>query len=94
MASQPDTRRSPEKVRVQAFLNTLKPVSAEDWALSDQYHSSFLIPKDEVLDAVLINNAKQGLPNISVSKSQGKFLNLLVKSIRVKRVLEIGTLGG
>ena len=68
--------------------------STEDWARSDKYHNSFLIPKDDVLDAVVRNNEEQGLPNIAVSKAQGKFLHLLAKSIVAKRILEVGTLGG
>jgi len=71
-----------------------KPSSIEDWQLSDQYHNSFLIPKDNVLDAVPKNNAEQGLPDIAAPKAQAKFLNLLAKSIGAKNILEIGTLGG
>ena len=66
----------------------------EDWKRSDKYHNSFLIPKDDVLDAVVRNNVEQGLPDISVSKAQGKFLHLLAKSIGAKKIIEVGTLGG
>lgn len=34
------------------------------------------------------------MPPINVSPSQGKFLQLLVRSIGARRILEIGTLGG
>ena len=68
--------------------------STEVWERSDQYHNSFLIPKDDVLDAVVRKNIEQGLPNIAVSKAQGKFLQLLAKSIGAKKILEVGTLGG
>jgi predicted O-methyltransferase YrrM len=37
---------------------------------------------------------KEGLPNIAVSPSQGKFLMLQARMIRAERVLEVGTLGG
>ena len=67
---------------------------SEDWKRSDKYHNSFLIPKDDVLDAVVRNNVEQGLPDISVSKAQGKFLHLLAKSIGAKKIIEVGTLGG
>ena len=66
----------------------------DDWTRSDEYHNSFLIPKDEVLDAVVKKNKEQGLPDIAVSAAQGKFLNLLVRSLGAKRILELGTLGG
>ncbi|KAF9556839.1 O-methyltransferase family 3 protein [Agrocybe pediades] len=64
------------------------------WKRSDEYHNSFLIPKDDVLDALVKNNKDQGLPDVAVSEAQGKFLNLLAKSIGAKRILEVGTLGG
>ncbi|KAJ3857075.1 O-methyltransferase family 3 protein [Lentinula lateritia] len=66
----------------------------EDWARSDVYHNSFLIPQDSVLDAALKNSAANGLPGIAVSISQGKFLQLHARAIQAKRILEVGTLGG
>ncbi|KDR74016.1 hypothetical protein GALMADRAFT_71333 [Galerina marginata CBS 339.88] len=66
----------------------------EDWIRSDKYHNSYLIPQDDILDAVVENSTKQGLPPIAVSTAQGKLLNLLAKTIGAKRVLEVGTLGG
>ncbi|KAJ3814637.1 O-methyltransferase family 3 protein [Lentinula aff. lateritia] len=66
----------------------------EDWARSDVYHNSFLIPQDSVLDAALKNSAANGLPEIAVSISQGKFLQLHARAIQAKRILEVGTLGG
>lgn len=72
----------------------ISPGSLANWDRSDQYHNSFLIPKDDVLDAVVRKNTEQGLPNIAVSKAQGKLLSLVAKSIGAKRILEVGTLGG
>ncbi len=68
--------------------------SIVEWKRSDTYHNSFLIPKDEVLEGILKNNANNRLPDIAVSMAQGKFLNLLVRTLGAKRVLEVGTLGG
>ncbi|KAJ3733371.1 O-methyltransferase family 3 protein [Lentinula guzmanii] len=68
--------------------------SVVDWAKSDAYHNSFLIPNDEVLNFVVKNSVDQGLPGIAVSPAQGKFLNLVAQSIGAKRILEVGTLGG
>ncbi|KAK0498864.1 O-methyltransferase-domain-containing protein [Armillaria luteobubalina] len=66
-----------------------------DWARADQYHRSFLMPKDDVLHAALQNSDAHGLrTEISVSAALGKFLNLLAKSIGAKKILEIGTLAG
>jgi len=71
-----------------------QPASTQEWERSDKYHNSFLIPKDDILDAVVKNNVEQGLPDIAVTKAQGKFLHLLAKSIGAKKILEVGTLGG
>ena len=80
--------------RIRAFKKSLKPTTALDWERSDKYHYSFLIPKDDVLDATVRNSTEQGLPEIAVSAAQGKFLHLLAKSISAKKILEVGTLGG
>jgi predicted O-methyltransferase YrrM len=68
--------------------------SPEVWAANDLYHNSFLLEDDAVLDAVLAASAAAGLPDIAVSKAQGKFLNLLVRSHQWRQLLEVGTLGG
>lgn len=45
--------------------------------------------------AALKNAEDKGLPHeIAVPAEQGKLLQLLATSIRAKRILEIGTLGG
>ena len=81
--------------RIRALQSSMKLTSNQDWERSDQYHNSFLIPKDDVLDATVRNSREQGLPvTIAVSKAQGKFFHLLAKSIGAKKILEIGTLGG
>ena len=79
---------------IQAFQSSLKLTPAQDWERSDKYHNSFLIPKDDVLDAAVRNCREQGLPDLAVSKAQGKFLHLLAKSIGAKKILEVGALGG
>ncbi|KAK7444499.1 hypothetical protein VKT23_015179 [Stygiomarasmius scandens] len=72
--------------------------SLTDWNRSDTYHNSFLIPpgneQTDLLEKASKNSLDNGLPNIAVSKAQGKFLNLLVKTLGVKRILEVGTLAG
>ncbi|KAK7444497.1 hypothetical protein VKT23_015178 [Stygiomarasmius scandens] len=76
-----------------------KETSLEDWTRSDHYHNSFLIPSDNdeeanILEKALKNSSDSGLPDIAVTKAQGKFLNLLAKSLGAKKILEVGTLGG
>ncbi|KAF5384388.1 hypothetical protein D9615_003398 [Tricholomella constricta] len=70
------------------------PTTLEDWARSDEYHNSFLLEVDDVLDTALVNSTAKGLPDIAVSAAQGKFLKLLASSTAAKRILEVGTLGG
>ena len=95
MSTQPDLMpKSMGPEAIKNFRRTIKPTTIEDWKRSDLYHNHFLIPKDDILDSVVTNCTEQGLPEISVSKAQGKYLNLLAKSIGAKKMLEIGTLGG
>ncbi len=69
-------------------------MSHERWIAVDEYIAGRLIPSDDTLDAVLAANAAAGLPAIDVSPLQGKFLRLLARIAGVRKVLEIGTLGG
>ena len=64
------------------------------WTEVDQYLVERLIHSDDALDAALADSAAQGLPAISVTATQGKFLALLVQLVKAQRILEIGTLGG
>lgn len=82
-------------VPVQAIPATnFAPSTIDDWARSDVYHNKYLLKSDEALEAALENSTKNGLPPISVSKAQGKYLKLLIQSLGAKRILEVGTLGG
>jgi len=64
------------------------------WTRSDNYHSNFLLKKDEALDSALQKSRENALPDIAVSQCLGKFLCLLARSIGAKNILEVGTLGG
>ncbi|MGD9634607.1 MAG: O-methyltransferase, partial [Pirellulales bacterium] len=66
----------------------------EKWTAVDQYISGLLLPPDAALDEALAASAAAGLPAISVSPIQGKFLQLLARMCGATRILEIGTLGG
>lgn len=68
---------------------------AEDqWTEVDRYFSESLLPSDPVLDAALEASTAAGLPAISVSPNQGKFLQMLAEIVGARSILEIGTLGG
>ncbi len=64
------------------------------WTEVDNYLIDALIAEDPVLDRVLQNNQRAGLPPIDVAANQGQLLALLVRITGARRVLEIGTLGG
>lgn len=85
------TKNGPIFITMASFEHNLYN---EEWTRSDKHHNSFLIPQDDVLDKVLANCVKQGLPDIAVSAAQGKYLKLLAQAIGAKRILEVGTLGG
>ena len=66
----------------------------QTWNRVDEYFESHLGLSDDVLDAALSDSNKAGLPAINVTPAHGKFLALIVRAMRARRVLEIGTLGG
>ena len=65
-----------------------------DPAAVDAYIVERLLPPDTALDAALAANAAAGLPPIDVSAAQGKMLHLFARMSGVRRILEVGTLGG
>ena len=60
----------------------------------DHYISGLLAPPDTVLDATEQSITDSGIPQISISPNQGKFLQMLALLRGAKKILEIGTLGG
>lgn len=69
------------------------------WTAVDEYafshlHSSTKTPSTSALDHALSTSKKEGLPDIAVSPSQGKYLQLQARLVRAKNILEVGTLGG
>ncbi len=60
----------------------------------DAYISKLTGGEDDILKQSLVRMAQAGLPEISVSPNQGKFLQVLAKLVNASRILEIGTLGG
>lgn len=64
------------------------------WTEVDGYLAGLLAPEEPVLAQALADSAAAGLPDIAVSPVQGKFLNLLARLMRARRILEVGTLGG
>ena len=60
----------------------------------DRYISKLFAPEDSALESAREETQKAGMPEINVSASEGKLLQLLARIISAKRILEIGTLGG
>jgi predicted O-methyltransferase YrrM len=69
-------------------------VADQPWGAVDKYICDLLLAPDPALDAALEASREGGLPAINVAPNQGKLLNLLVRSVGARSVLEIGTLGG
>src|SRR4249920_2004164 len=60
----------------------------------DNYICDLVAPEDEALKATIESIEKNDIPQISISASQGKFLQVLAKLCNAKTILEVGTLAG
>jgi predicted O-methyltransferase YrrM len=69
-------------------------MSQDQWTAVDRYITDLLVGSDLALEAALRRSEEAGLPPIHVAPNQGKLLQLLAQSLKARRVLEIGTLGG
>ncbi|MFE5670941.1 O-methyltransferase [Agromyces sp. NPDC056523] len=65
-----------------------------NWRHVDDYLATTLLDDDPAVTAARAASLAAGLPPIDVTPLTGKFLNLLVRMTRARRVLEVGTLGG
>jgi predicted O-methyltransferase YrrM len=60
----------------------------------DEYISNLTGAEDDILKATIQSLEEANIPQISISANQGKFLQIMAKLVRAKRILELGTLGG
>ena len=60
----------------------------------DAYVEGLFVPPDEALEAALRDSRDAGLPEINVSPTEGRLLQLFAELVGARRILEIGTLGG
>ncbi|HJU89969.1 MAG TPA: O-methyltransferase [Gemmatimonadaceae bacterium] len=58
------------------------------------YIAGLFAQEDEILRALREEADRSGLPPIAVPAETGRFLQILVRAIGARRVLELGTLGG
>lgn len=66
----------------------------ETFSAVDEFVAGTLLDEDEALRGAVKAAEAAGLPAIQVSPPQGKLLQLLVRLVGAKRILEFGTLGG
>lgn len=66
----------------------------ETFSAVDEFVAATVVAEDEALRAAVAAAAAAGLPSIQVSPPQGKLLQLLVRLVGARTVLEFGTLGG
>jgi predicted O-methyltransferase YrrM len=66
----------------------------ELFAAVDQFIGETIVEEDDALEEAVAAAEKAGLPAIQVSPPQGRLLQLLVRLVGAKKVLEFGTLGG
>lgn len=59
-----------------------------------QYILSTFVEEDEILKSVVKQAEERKFPLIQVSPENGMFLQMLIRMVKAKRVLEIGTLNG
>ena len=59
----------------------------------DRYISGLFAPEDDALKFARAEMRRENMPEINVSASEGKVLQVLARMIGARRILEIGTLG-
>lgn len=73
---------------------TIFSMDQEIFSRVDQFITGTLLEEDEALRGAVEAAEAAGLPSIQVSPPQGKLLELLVRLVGARKVLEFGTLGG
>lgn len=69
-------------------------MSQDLWTAIDEYITGHLIEPDPALETALSASDAAGLPQIAITPSQGKLLELLARIHHAGSILELGTLGG
>lgn len=60
----------------------------------DEYAGALFAPEDAVLMALREDADRAGLPPIAISADTGRLLQVMLRAVGARRVLEVGTLGG
>lgn len=69
-------------------------MAEQPWHAVDEFVTDLFGLRDAALDAGVAAADTAGLPHIQVSAAYGAFLNLMVRAVGARHILEIGTLGG
>ncbi len=69
-------------------------MNQEIWTAVDSYYENLMVRPDPRFKKIIEASNEAGLPPISITSSLGKLLELLVRFLGARLVLEIGTLGG
>jgi predicted O-methyltransferase YrrM len=70
------------------------PMDEQLFAAVDEYINDLFAAEDAALINARQAIAASGIPDASVSASQGSFLRLMARLVRASRILELGTFGG
>jgi predicted O-methyltransferase YrrM len=66
----------------------------QTWADVENYYDQLIVKPELEFANILAASKDAGLPAIQVNAGQGKLLELFVRFLKARRVLEVGTLGG
>ncbi|MCK4489269.1 MAG: O-methyltransferase, partial [Anaerolineales bacterium] len=69
-------------------------MNQEIWTAVDSYYEDLMVRSDPRFNKIIEASKEAGLPPISITANLGKLLELLVRFLGARRILEIGTLGG
>lgn len=72
----------------------IRGVDQETFEAVDRFIGETILDEDEALRGAVEAAEAAGLPSIQVSPPQGKLLQLLVRLLGARKILEFGTLGG
>ncbi|MEK7810056.1 MAG: O-methyltransferase [Chloroflexota bacterium] len=61
---------------------------------ASDYITNLFVPHDKILEQILEDIPKKGLPAIAIRAEEGLYLQFLARSCGAKMAIEIGTLGG
>lgn len=60
----------------------------------DEYAGALFAPEDAVLMGLREDADRAGLPPIAISADTGRLLQVMIRAVAARRILEVGTLGG